>query len=407
MQTKIFLISIFWVLIALAPVMGASRYWVGGGSSANWNATGPTNWSATSGGSNNASVPGSTDDAIFDGAGASGNTNSTISASISLLSLTYTSGYTSNVTLNGVVTIVTGGSFTDNSAHTYSGASAMTFVGTITITQGGRSFPNGWNFSTTSGVKTFVGNAVIGGTLTSNVGGNTFNATTSETFSVAGISAVSSYNAGTLKFILTGGTWSSSQSIKNDLDLAGNVTISGTVSFDSKTMTYVSGTITTTSSTLQLTAGSTTLNCSGMSFNNITITNGGTYTFSSTCRVTGTFSISSGLSPTLAGSGGLDVNTFSTAHTGAGTVTLTNGVTYRVRTALTCNTSRIGAILAFTSDHGTNTATLTLDKGATCNVLANFTRIDASGGRTIRTFNGTVTSCSNIVAFNDLPVAKF
>lgn len=40
----------------------ASKYWVGGGSSTNWNATSPTNWSDTDGGSNDATVPASLDD---------------------------------------------------------------------------------------------------------------------------------------------------------------------------------------------------------------------------------------------------------------------------------------------------------------------------------------------------------
>ncbi|MDD4601233.1 MAG: Hint domain-containing protein [Negativicutes bacterium] len=48
-------------------VHNASRYWVGGGSSTNWNATGDTNWSGTSGDKlNKASVPTSSDDVIFD-----------------------------------------------------------------------------------------------------------------------------------------------------------------------------------------------------------------------------------------------------------------------------------------------------------------------------------------------------
>lgn len=43
----------------------ASRYWVGGGATANWNATGNTNWSATDGGANNASVPAAGDDVFL------------------------------------------------------------------------------------------------------------------------------------------------------------------------------------------------------------------------------------------------------------------------------------------------------------------------------------------------------
>ncbi len=43
----------------------ASRYWVGSGSSTNWDAVTPTNWSATDGGANDASVPTTGDDVFL------------------------------------------------------------------------------------------------------------------------------------------------------------------------------------------------------------------------------------------------------------------------------------------------------------------------------------------------------
>src|SRR5262249_44671851 len=51
----------------------ASRFWVGGGASTNWNATSNTNWAATTGGANNQTAPGSTDTATFDANSGSGN----------------------------------------------------------------------------------------------------------------------------------------------------------------------------------------------------------------------------------------------------------------------------------------------------------------------------------------------
>src|SRR3989344_2709650 len=47
----------------------ASRYWVGGGSSVNWDATSNTNWGSASNTQDNASVPTSADDVFFDGVG--------------------------------------------------------------------------------------------------------------------------------------------------------------------------------------------------------------------------------------------------------------------------------------------------------------------------------------------------
>lgn len=43
----------------------ASKYWVGGGSTTNWDATGNTNWSDTDGGANNATVPANGDDVFL------------------------------------------------------------------------------------------------------------------------------------------------------------------------------------------------------------------------------------------------------------------------------------------------------------------------------------------------------
>ncbi|MFH1049074.1 MAG: hypothetical protein V1732_05425 [Patescibacteria group bacterium] len=48
----LFALGLFFAFPSFANA--ASRYWVGGGSSTNWNATSPTNRSATDGGANNA-----------------------------------------------------------------------------------------------------------------------------------------------------------------------------------------------------------------------------------------------------------------------------------------------------------------------------------------------------------------
>lgn len=84
----------------------AQRYWVDGGSSTNWNATGNTNWSATSGGANNASVPTSADDVFFDSS--SGIGNSVISANISIKSLDC-AGYLGTITHNAARTLTING----------------------------------------------------------------------------------------------------------------------------------------------------------------------------------------------------------------------------------------------------------------------------------------------------------
>ena len=62
---------LFSLLLLALPFtcFSADRYWVGGGSSANWNATGNTNWGTASETQDNASVPATGDDVFFDGVG--------------------------------------------------------------------------------------------------------------------------------------------------------------------------------------------------------------------------------------------------------------------------------------------------------------------------------------------------
>ncbi len=103
----------------------ASRYWAGGGSSANWNATGNTNWSGTSGGANNASVPTSSDNVFFTGVG-SGASNSTLSANITISSLDFT-GYVNTLTHNaGVAWSINGSTFKLSSGMTYTLVNSQT-----------------------------------------------------------------------------------------------------------------------------------------------------------------------------------------------------------------------------------------------------------------------------------------
>lgn len=123
----------------------ASRYWVGGGSSTNWAATGNTNWSATSGGANNASVPTTSDDVFFDANSGAG--PAVINAAANCLSATFT-GFTGTLTHNAFtwtivksLTMVSGMTYTPllNNANC-----RITFNGTAagnTITTAGKALP--------------------------------------------------------------------------------------------------------------------------------------------------------------------------------------------------------------------------------------------------------------------------
>jgi len=123
----------------------ASRYWVGGGSSTDWAATGNTNWSATSGGANNASVPTTSDDVFFDANSGAG--PAVINAAANCLSATFT-GFTGTLTHNAFtwtivksLTMVSGMTYTPllNNANC-----RITFNGTAagnTITTAGKALP--------------------------------------------------------------------------------------------------------------------------------------------------------------------------------------------------------------------------------------------------------------------------
>ena len=129
----------------------ANRFWVGGGSANTWAATANTNWATTSGGANNASVPGVSDVAIFDSN--SGVGNSVIGANITVQGLDCTGGtgnYAGTITHNSSVTLTinTGAasSVRFSAGMTYTAAATTSLVtlthtsGTANITSNGQRF---------------------------------------------------------------------------------------------------------------------------------------------------------------------------------------------------------------------------------------------------------------------------
>jgi lipopolysaccharide export system protein LptA len=301
-----------------------------------------------------------------------------------------------------------------------SGSPSITYISGIVTTTGSTLWFNGsctlntdgiiWNNFTSTSTATFTltSNFTAIGT-TSITNPFTVNRTVAETWTTGGI-AVNGVTTGTAEIILTGGTWSGTNTtgISNNLDINGNATISGNVYYRTGTLTYVSGTITVTSSTLNIT-GSCTLNTNGMSWGTVTLTNttAQTYTINSTFNAN-QLNIGTGAATTFAGTHGWNVNILNDPKIQAGTNTLQNSVTYQINQQFLCRSSRVGSIVLFTSNHASLRANLLMTNNGnnTCNVLASFTRIDASGGRSINTFGGTVTDCININQYYDYkPVA--
>lgn len=386
----------------------ASRYWSGGmtATSLNWNyATGGTNWGSASGVIDNASVPASTDDVTFDGAGLLGNTNSTISFIATILSLNITSGYTASMThsadlnINGNITLSTG--------YTTLGTFGITSTSTSTITSNGRI----WNRKMTfQGLpKTLVGDLSISGLFTS-ASSTTVNETTTEKLIISGGMTISQAITGTADIYLQGGTWSGNSALSNNLFLNGNSTISGAVTFSGSALTYISGTIITTGSTLTL--GSTcTITSAGNSYNNITFNTTTTKTLIGDFIINGTLSNGAGTtinkttSETITVAGGMTINA---GLSGTADIIWIGGAwtqastTYSIRnnTTIAGNVSLSGTPAyqsgIFTYQSGTfNPGTTPLQINGSCTMNTNgisFYRIVILGGVVTLTSNLTITN---------------
>lgn len=381
-----------------------ARFWVGGGSTSNWNATSNTNWAASSGGAGNQTVPDNTQDVTFDGAGATGNSASVVSANITILSLTFSSGYTQSVTINNNVVITISGNFTDNTAHSWTASNAtsgITINATSTINSGGKTFP-GAVILTGASTKTLSTNDwTVSGNVTVNTNANTINSRILNCG--ANLTFANIPTAGTTKFVMNGTGTLSGGTCPNSLDLAGTVTLGATMNFITGTLRFVSGSVNSSGGTLTLT-GSCTIDTSGMTWTAVTVSAASTITFNSLFLCT-TFVLSSG-AMTFAGSFGFTVGTFNCNQATGITITFANTITYTITTAFNCFAANIlsstgVAQLTITSDHATNKAILTLQSGATCSVMASATRIDSSAGRTINAFHGTLTSTTNWFSYTD------
>jgi hypothetical protein len=375
----------------------ASRYWQKQNASFNWNATGPTNWGSASGVSDGASVPTSVDDVFFDGVGANGNINSIISATITVLSYTVTSGYTATMTFNATLTVST--NITLSTPYTLAGSSGISNTGSGTITSNGKIWSLPFSFIGTI-TKTLVGNLTITGLISYTSATNiTFNRTTTEEVIVSNLFATTAVLSivGTAILRIVGGTINiTNGTLGGTTILDGNIVF--TVANVNNSLTYQSGNITGTRF-LKIN-GAVTLDTNGMSFITVDVSNNVTVTLNSTLNVTGTFTLS--FNNTFAGTSGFIVGTLSKVLSSGGSLTLTlqNGVTYIINNSfITRNTQNSNN--AITSNDATLRANLILTNGATCNVGGNFTRINATGGRTINTWNGTVTNCLNVRNFTD------
>ena len=398
----------------------ALRYWTGNATptSFNWNYNvgGITNWGSASGVADNVAPPTAADDVIFDGAGVKGNSNNIVSANITILSVTFTAGYTANANIANNILLTVAGNFTDNPAHTWTvgnTVSRLVISATSTITTNGRSFPGSVLFLNTN-TKTIVGNfTILGGLFVNDILAGqttTINRTTAEEIICNGLSSGFNSNIqGTITLRITGGAIVF-QGGGNNLTFTnilfdGNISsATGNLIFGGSLLRWVSGTFPVSTLSLRV-LGTTTLETNPIIFNNFDMNVNSIITLNTTLNVAGTFApgSSAGSFPFI-GVAGFDIGTFTPSSTTGAPLILRNGNTYVIRNI----TGGSNGAAPIQSDSATLRSNLILRPGGSCNTRVNFTRINATGGRVIDTWNGVVTDCINVRSYTDLQtVASF
>ncbi len=220
-------------------------------------------------------VPTSADDVVA--TATSGNL--TVNVASAAKSIDFTN-YVGTLTLTSSLSIW--GNITLTSGMTITGSGLLTCSSAGTLTSNGKSVPN-FNING-SGTYTFNDSWTVTNFTNSNPHTlNGFSITILGNFTVAQIIN------GTTSLTLNGtGTWSGGGQVKNNLTIntSGTITISGSVYFNTGTLTYISGTVITTGSTLIIGA-STTLDTSVMTWNNLTVQFASTITLLSDLNIAG------------------------------------------------------------------------------------------------------------------------
>lgn len=377
----------------------AARYWVPGGTGAT-NST--TNWSTTSGGSSGASVPGASDDAIFDANSGSG--TATFSTA-TWLSVNFT-GFTGTFAGTGVLTIA-GGNVTFGSGMTITWSGNLQFnVAGSTITANGKSI-TGLMLITSGfapgGSITLSGNFQCGGFQHSSVsgtvninGGDLRLAQTSGTL----ISTSSGrFIAGTSKIVLAGTGTINTAGISNNVDVntSGTITQTSNVTITGGTWTYVAGTWVHANNGFSI-GGSCTLNLAGMTIGRLLTGAAATCTLTShlTIALDVQYSLASGF--IFAGTHGFTCATLTdNATSTARAITLAAGIEYFVTSSLYLQSGWTGGRPSIVSGSPGTRAKLTLSNG--CSLFlpnCTLTDIDAGNGITIWNYSGTVSNCINV-----------
>ena len=365
---KIFVASVFVSLsffVFSTKAFAANRFWVGA-ANASTNLT--SSWSTVSGGASGASVPGTSDVAVFDGGVANnGNTNAKIDVAFSVLGISITSGYTQTITQNaGIAVTIAASGYTQNGG-TFAGSSGNISVGGSFNWTGGTFTNSGVTIFTYSVTNSLTCNGTLGGLIrvTSGNSGNT-------TFTI---------NAGCSVVVDTSVAWV--------LPYTSTFTNNGTMTVNSGTWTYNNYLYSAGSSTL-INNGTITNSGSGWSIGmGINFTNNGTTTYTGSilsmggsftqngsfnlAGITVLFGGTSGVSSSLTCSGNLGGLIRAAYGNQSSNFTINAGCSVVVDTS-------VAWVLPYTSTF-TNNGTMTVNSGTwTMNISLSTGAIFANGG---------------------------
>jgi len=367
----------------------ALRYFLNNGTA--WNSN--TNWSTTDGGVSGATYPTSADTAYF----TSNSGPCTITGVNAAVGSLYFSGATAyNKTFNvisfGVNLYGIGGNavlfLSPNMTVTGSttGCNTQPSVTACTITSNGTPWNGYFQFLSGISTVTYTDAMVFNGPNVYYQNGGTSSIASTLTFNngfqVNTSGQIGTFNGGTV--YIKGGTWQGNGSINGTSNfIVNNTTIStfgpsfannltfagtGTTTFANNfniytpcTLTYTSGNIITTGGVLNI-VGSTTLQTSGMSWNNVSFNNAPNITLLSNLNVYNTLTINGTAGTTFTGGTGLLNFTSGGTVTGSLTLSPTSGVGAVLPND--CN------VLDLTITCGSSSASITVNN---INVYRNFT----------------------------------
>lgn len=386
----------------------AARYWVTGGTG-NTNST--TNWSTTSGGASGASVPGSSDDAIFDANSGTGTV--TINATLSVLNFDSTNfGGTfagaSQITMNGG-TLIWGSSVTVNWTGNIScgtGASGTAFTsngkamaGNILISTG---FPNPGTLNFVDDFRCGSIQHVTASSVVNLDGADIYLLGSATSFSTT--SGRTLQGTSTIRIVTTSSALSVSHTgtIKNNIviNATNAITQTATVNIGGGTWTYTAGTWNTGTSIFSIT-GDCTLNLAGMPIYRLTTGAAANCALTSLLTVVQDiqYSLSSGF--IFSGTHGFTCATLTDNNTStARTITLGAGVEYFVTSSIYLQSGWTGSRPSIVSGTPGTKAKLNITQAVSQFLPnCNFTDIEATN-YTIWTYNGTISNCTNIRQLN-------